>query len=190
MVWNEKIKREIPIGWDNCTLKDFLTIKNGRDHKYLSEGLYPVYGSGGEMRRVNEYLYKGESVLMPRKGTLNNIMYVDESFWTVDTMFYSEMKVLHCAKYIFFAIKDIDFTKWDSGTGVPSMTASTLYNLPMIKPNIDLLKRFDKAITPIFYKMKQIWRLVTVDGLHMVLLLRIMHSLFVRENLQLFIMEL
>ena len=156
MVWNEKIKREIPIGWDNCTLKDFLTIKNGRDHKYLSEGLYPVYGSGGEMRRVNEYLYKGESVLMPRKGTLNNIMYVDESFWTVDTMFYSEMKVLHCAKYIFFAIKDIDFTRWDSGTGVPSMTASTLYNLPMIKPNIDLLKRFDKAITPIFYKMKQI----------------------------------
>ena len=53
-------------------------------------------------------------------------------------------------------IKDIDFTRWDSGTGVPSMTASTLYNLPMIKPNIDLLKRFDKAITPIFYKMKQI----------------------------------
>ncbi|MDY5921723.1 MAG: restriction endonuclease subunit S [Candidatus Onthomorpha sp.] len=156
MVWNEKIKREIPIGWDNCTLKDFLTIKNGRDHKYLSEGLYPVYGSGGEMRRVNEYLYKGESVLMPRKGTLNNIMYVDESFWTVDTMFYSEMKVLNCAKYIFFAIKDIDFTRWDSGTGVPSMTVSTLYNLPMIKPNIDLLKRFDKAITPIFYKMKQI----------------------------------
>ena len=156
MVWNEKIKREIPIGWDNCTLKDFLTIKNGRDHKYLSEGLYPVYGSGGEMRRANEYLYKGESVLMPRKGTLNNIMYVDESFWTVDTMFYSEMKVLNCAKYIFFAIKDIDFTRWDSGTGVPSMTASTLYNLPMIKPNIDLLKRFDKAITPIFYKMKQI----------------------------------
>lgn len=98
MVWNEKLKREIPIGWDNCTLKDFLTIKNGRDHKYLSEGLYPVYGSGGEMRRVNEYLYKGESVLMPRKGTLNNIMYVDESFWTVDTMFYSEMKILHCAK--------------------------------------------------------------------------------------------
>lgn len=156
IVWNEKLKRKIPEEWDNCTLEYFLTIKNGRDHKHLAEGLYPVYGSGGEMRRVNENLYRGESVLMPRKGTLNNIMYVDEAFWTVDTMFYSEMKVLHCAKYIFFTIKDIDFTRWDSGTGVPSMTASTLYNLPMIKPNKDLLKRFDKAITPIFYKMKQI----------------------------------
>ena len=153
---NEKLHRKIPKGWDNCTLEYFLTIKNGRDHKHLKEGLYPVYGSGGEMRRVNENLYYGESVLMPRKGTLNNIMYVDEAFWTVDTMFYSEMKVLHCAKYIFFAIKDIDFTRWDSGTGVPSMTASTLYHLPIIKPNSDLLKRFDEAITPLFYKIKQI----------------------------------
>ena len=156
MVWNEKLKREIPKGWENCTLEYFLTIKNGRDHKHLAEGLYPVYGSGGEMRRVNENLYRGESVLMPRKGTLNNIMYIDEAFWTVDTMFYSEMKIPHCAKYIFFAIKDIDFTRWDSGTGVPSMTASTLYNLTMIKPNKNLLKRFDKTIAPIFYKMKQI----------------------------------
>lgn len=156
MVWNEKLKREIPDGWDNCTLEYFLTIKNGRDHKHLAEGLYPVYGSGGEMRRVNENLYRGESVLMPRKGTLNNIMYVDEAFWTVDTMFYSEMKIPHCAKYIFFAIKDIDFTRWDSGTGVPSMTASTLYNLLMIKPIKDLLKKFDITTTPIFYKMKQI----------------------------------
>ena len=80
MVWNEKLRREIPEGWDNCTLEYFLTIKNGHDHKHLAEGLYPVYGSGGEMRRVNEYLYSGESVLMPRKGTLNNIMYVDEAF--------------------------------------------------------------------------------------------------------------
>ena len=83
-------------------------------------------------------------------------MYIDEAFWTVDTMFYSEMKIPHCAKYIFFAIKDIDFTRWDSGTGVPSMTASTLYNLLMIKPIKDLLKKFDMTITPIFYKVKQI----------------------------------
>lgn len=156
MVWNEKLKREIPIGWNNCTLEHFLTIKNGRDHKHLAAGLYPVYGSGGEMRRVNENLYKGESVLMPRKGTLNNIMYVNESFWTVDTMFYSEMKVSHCAKYIFLTIKDIDFTKWDSGTGVPSMTASTLYNISVINPNEYLLKRFDDVLTPIFYKIKQL----------------------------------
>ena len=149
------MKREIPKGWNNCTLQEFLTIKNGGDHKHLATGSYPVYGSGGEMRRVNEYLFSGESVLMPRKGTLNNIMYVNESFWTVDTMFYSEMKIMHSAKYVFFAIKDIDFTKWNSGTGLPSMTASTLYNISMIKPSDDLLKRFNDVLIPVFYKIKQ-----------------------------------
>ena len=108
------------------------------------------------MRKVNESLYTGESVLMPRKGTLNNIMYVNEPFWTVDTMFYSEMKIPNCAKYIFFGIKDIDFTRWDSGTGVPSMTASTLYSITMLQPEEELLKRFDETITPMFYKIKQI----------------------------------
>ena len=156
MVWNKKLKREIPEKWDYCTLEHFLIIKNGRDHKHLVVGSYPVYGSGGEMRRVNECLYKGESVLMPRKGTLNNIIYVDEAFWTVDTMFYSEMKISRSAKYVFFSIKDIDFSRWDSGTGVPSMTTSTLYHISMIKPNEDLLRRFDEAVTPIFQKIKQI----------------------------------
>ena len=156
MVWNEKLKREIPQGWDFCFLENLLTIRNGRDHKHLADGTYPVYGSGGEMRKVSEYLYDGESVLMPRKGSLNNIMYVNEAFRTVDTMFYSEMKLSNCAKYIYYTIKDIDFTRWDSGTGVPSMTSSTLYSIKLVKPQNEILKKFDEMISPLFEHMKQI----------------------------------
>ena len=156
MVWNEMLKREIPQGWDFCFLEHLLTIRNGRDHKHLADGIYPVYGSGGEMRKVSEYLYDGESVLMPRKGSLNNIMYVNEAFWTVDTMFYSEMKLSNCAKYIYYTIKDIDFTRWNSGTGVPSMTSSTLYSIKLVKPQSEILKKFDKMISPLFEHMKQI----------------------------------
>ena len=156
MVWNEKLKREIPQEWDFCFLEDLLTIRNGRDHKHLADGIYPVYGSGGEMRKVSEYLYDGESVLMPRKGSLNNVMYVNEAFWTVDTMFYSEMKLSNCAKYIYYTIKDIDFTRWDSGTGVPSMTSSTLYSIKLVKPQNETLKKFDEMISPLFEHMKQI----------------------------------
>ena len=156
MVWNEKLKREIPKGWNFCFLENLLIIRNGRDHKQLADGIYPVYGSGGEMRKVSEYLYDGESVLMPRKGSLNNIMYVNEAFWTVDTMFYSEMKQSNCAKYIFYTIKDIDFTRWDSGTGVPSMTSSTLYSIKLVKPQSEVLKKFDEVISPLFEHMKHI----------------------------------
>ena len=155
MVWNEKLKREIPKEWDNCTLEYYLIIKNGRDHKHLGNGIYPVYGSGGEIRKVDSFIYSGESILMPRKGSLNNIMYVNDAFWSVDTMFYSEMKQPHCAKYVFYSIKDIDFTRWDSGTGVPSMTSSTLYSILLVKPDAESLAKFDEIITPLFLMIKK-----------------------------------
>ena len=148
MVWNERLKREIPEGWECATLQDFLTIKNGRDHKALNEGLFPVYGSGGLMRYVDSYLYNGESVLFPRKGSLNHIMYVNEAFWTVDTMFFTELKIPQAAKYIFYSVNGIDFTGLDSGTGVPSMTSKTLYSIKVIKPTQDLLQLFDERILP------------------------------------------
>ncbi|HFR3505395.1 TPA: restriction endonuclease subunit S, partial [Streptococcus suis] len=146
MVYNNQLKREIPEGWGVENLSNFLTIKNGKDHKDLSDGNYPVYGSGGLMRKVEDYIFEGESVLIPRKGTLNNIMYVDEKFWTVDTMFYTHMKIDYAALYTYFSIKDIDFTKLNTGTGVPSMTASILYQLQILNPNADILKNFDELV--------------------------------------------
>ena len=150
MVWNEKLKQDIPEQWGDATLQDYLTIKNGKDHKSLREGLFPVYGSGGLMRHVESYLYEGESVLFPRKGSLNHIMYLDEAFWTVDTMFYTEMKIPNSAKYIFYSVNRIDFTGLDSGTGVPSMTSTTLYSIKVRRPTDDLLKAFDETIQPWF----------------------------------------
>ncbi len=153
MVFDETLKREIPKGWAATTLKDFLTIKNGKDHKLLSDGKYTVYGSGGAMRSADDYLFEGKSVLIPRKGTLNNVMYVNEAFWTVDTMFYTEMKQDFFAKYVFYSIKDIDFNKFNLGTGVPSMTSSILYSLKMIRPSDYLLKSFEDTLKPIFLKI-------------------------------------
>ena len=59
-----------------------MEIGNGKDHKELNDGNIPVYGSGGVMRKVDASIYDGESVLIPRKGTLNNIIYVNGAFWT------------------------------------------------------------------------------------------------------------
>ena len=77
--------------WEEVYLKELITIKNGKDHKDLKDGNYPVYGSGGVMRYVDKYLYSDESVLLPRKGTLNNIQFTKTPFWTVDTCYYSEI---------------------------------------------------------------------------------------------------
>ncbi|MBK8112118.1 MAG: hypothetical protein IPK46_18235 [Saprospiraceae bacterium] len=72
------------------------------------DGNIPVFGSGGLMRHADRSIYTKESVLIPRKGTLNNVMYLDEPFWTVDTMFYTEMKVPNVAKFVYHFLKEQD----------------------------------------------------------------------------------
>ena len=151
MVWSEELKREIPEGWEAGFFSNLIEIGNGKDHKNLRNGKIPVYGSGGVMRMVDTYIYNGESVLIPRKGTLNNILYVNGAFWTVDTMFYSKMKKKHSALYNYYSAKLFNFEKLNTGTGVPSMTSSIIYNLKIVIPPDKILERFDNYVQT-FYK--------------------------------------
>ena len=154
MIWNKKLKREIPEGWNVALMKDFLVIGNGKNHKDLETGIYPVYGSGGLMRYVNDFLFSGESVLLPRKGSLSNFMYVNESFWTVDTMFYTKEKLKGAAKYIYYSMRYVDITRYDSGTGVPSMTSISYYAMPFVKPTNDIIRLFDEILSPWIAQIK------------------------------------
>jgi len=155
MVWNEELKREIPAGWEKGVFSDLIDIGNGRDHKDLSDGNIPVYGSGGVMRTVDTSIYSGESVLIPRKGTLNNIIYVNSNFWTVDTMFYTKMKKKHSAIYTYYSAKLYDFEKLNTGTGVPSMTSSIIYNLKVVIPPDKILGYFDNYVQAFYRKMQE-----------------------------------
>ncbi len=144
----------IPEGWKVGSLGDLITIKYGKDHKKLEDGTFSVYGSGGFMRFVNSWLYNGESVLIPRKGTLDNIMYVCEKFWTVDTMFFSVPKMDYVMKYVYNYIKRFDFSKMNEGTSVPSNTAARLNKMPILIPTHEILEMYDETLCPIYNKRK------------------------------------
>ena len=144
----------IPEGWKVGCLGDLITIKYGKDHKKLEDGTFPVYGSGGFMRFVNSWLYDGESVLIPRKGTLDNIMYVCEKFWTVDTMFFSVPKMDYVMKYVYNYIKRFDFSKMNEGTSIPSNTAARLNKMQILIPTHEVLEMYDETLCPIYNKRK------------------------------------
>lgn len=117
-------------------LYQLLKIKNGRDHKKLSKGNYPVYGSGGLMRYVDSYLYDKASILLPRKGTLSNIQLVyGTPFWTVDTTYYTIIneKIVNYY-YLWLYLKSLDLSGYDSGASIPSMTTKTYNSLTVFLP--------------------------------------------------------
>lgn len=121
--------------WKEDVLGNVLEVKYGKDHKKLADGQYPVYGSGGLMRYVDSKLYDGPSILIPRKGTLNNIMFVESPFWTVDTMFWSIINTDKVdPKFLFYSICKRDFASMNVGSAVPSMTVNILNDIQISYP--------------------------------------------------------
>lgn len=140
--------------WEDGHLSDLITVKYGKDHKKLEDGTIPCYGSGGVMRMVEKPLYDQESVLIPRKGTLNNVMYVNEPFWSVDTMFFTIMKKPNVAKFVFHFVKSRDLAAMNAGSAVPSMTTEILNAMEVKIPSEDILFQFEEDVQPMYKALK------------------------------------
>ena len=106
------------------------------------------------MRYVNSYLYDKPSVLLPRKGSLSNIQYSDTPFWTVDTLYYTEInEELVSPYYLYRYLRLLDMSRLDSGTGVPSMTFDSYYNINVFLPNIEEQRRVASILQKIDAKI-------------------------------------
>ena len=144
----------LPKGWKVMKLYKLLNVRYGKDHSKIEDGNIPIIGSGGIMRYGNKELYASESVLIPRKGSLNNIMYMDEPFWTVDTMFFTEMKYKNIAKYVYYVLSEMDMESFNSGAALPSMTTNILNHFKVILPSEDILALFDEKVGLLFSQIK------------------------------------
>lgn len=141
--------------WQLGRLSDLIAVRYGKNHKKLADGIYPVYGSGGIMRYAEKPLYDKESVLIPRKGTLNNVMYVNKPFWSVDTMFFTEMKLPNVAKFVFHFVKSKDLASLNAGSAVPSMTTDILNAMELSIPDANTLYKFENIVAPMYQAMQQ-----------------------------------
>lgn len=124
--------------WNEYKLGDVLTIKYGKDHKQIADGDVPIYGSGGIIRYGERSLYDGPSILIPRKGSLNNIMFADKPFWTVDTMFWTIINEdIANPLFIYYSICKKDFASLNVGSAVPSLTVPVIEDIDISLPSRD-----------------------------------------------------
>lgn len=152
-IYTKKFITDADSSWPEGKLSDLIEVCYGKDHKKLNDGDIPVYGSGGIMRHVDQSLYDQESVLVPRKGTLNNVMYVNEPFWSVDTMFFTKMKRPNVAKFVFHFLKGKDLASMNAGSAVPSMTTKILDAIPLQIPDNQTLSNFEAQVSPYYEAM-------------------------------------
>lgn len=143
----------IPMEWEVKRLGEVLSIGNGKDYKHLSVGHVPVFGTGGIITYVNNYLYNGDTVCIGRKGTIDKPIFYSGKIWTVDTLFYTYAFKTTFARYIYLLFQIIDWKKYNEATGVPSLSKSTIERIMIPLPPLpeqekiaEILSTWDKAI--------------------------------------------
>ncbi len=116
-------------------------------------GKYPIFGTGGLMGFANSYLYNKPSVLIGRKGTINKPQFKDTPFWTVDTLFYTELSNQVIPKWMYYRFWEIKRKMYNEASGVPSLSASTISNIKIHIPELkeqtkiaNILSSADKEI--------------------------------------------
>lgn len=144
----------VPNGWEHLAIDQILTIGSGKDYKHLSSGNIPVYGSGGHMLNVSEYLYDGDSVCIGRKGTIDKPMFLSGKFWTVDTLFFTHSFKKTIPQYVYQYFLTINWRKYSEASGVPSLSKAIIQNIKLNLPPLpeqrkiaNILGTWDKAIS-------------------------------------------
>ena len=140
MDYLQQLLKDQKVEWKK--LGEVCRIKNGRDYKHLGEGNIPVYGSGGIMRYVDTFVYDKPTVLIPRKGSLKNLFYLDSPFWNVDTIFYTEIDTNQILpKFLYHFLTTQNLEKLNMAGGVPSLTQTMLNKLPIPLPPLSVQSR-------------------------------------------------
>lgn len=121
-------------GWKEYKLKSLCEIGNGKDYKHLGGGNIPVYGSGGYMTSVDDFLYDGESVCIGRKGTIDKPIFLTGKFWTVDTLFYTHSFHNCLPKFLYLIFQQINWCKYNEAGGVPSLSKTTIGEINVFVP--------------------------------------------------------
>lgn len=135
--------------WVEKKLGELFEIGNGKDYKNLKSGPIPVFGTGGLMTYVNEYLYDGETICIGRKGTIDKPQYHKGKIWTVDTLFYTYRFKDINVKYLYYLSTTINWNEYNTATGVPSLTSQNILKIKVVLP----LEEEQQAIATILTKM-------------------------------------
>ena len=147
-------KLRFPEFWDAESWKikpfdELFTIGNGKDYKHLSSGDVPVYGSGGYMLSVNDYLYDGESVCIGRKGTIDKPMFLTGKFWTVDTLFYTHSYKVCLPKFVYLIFQNINWLSHNEAGGVPSLSKANISKIEVAVPTLDEQQKIAHCLSSI-----------------------------------------
>lgn len=119
-------------------------------------GEYPVIGSSGIVDYHNDYLVEAPGIVIGRKGTIGEVIWIDENFFPIDTTFYVKDLLGAGGLYFhYFLLKEQEFKKIASDSAVPGLNRNQAMDNIVTIPDLNVIKCFNAIVQPVFQKKEE-----------------------------------
>jgi type I restriction enzyme S subunit len=153
----------IPTDWEVKKLGEIIKLGNGKDYKHLGIGNVPVFGTGGIITYVDDFLFEGRTVGIGRKGSIDKPVLLKGKFWTVDTLFYIKEYYHTYVDFVYSLFQSINWMQYNEATGLPSLSQTNILNIKIPLPPLpeqqkiaEILSNWDKAIQEVQLLIKKL----------------------------------
>ncbi len=175
MVWNEELKREIPLGWEVGKIGEFGEFKNGINYDPSIQGdvdakIINIRNMSSsnlfvsqheldtitlEKKNVDKYLVTDNDILIARSGIPGATRILFEyAENTIYCGFIIRFQVNNAnnKNYLLYFLKGMEKNSKSSsgGTIMPNINQETLKRMIVLMPNEQIISKFNSFISPIF----------------------------------------
>ncbi|ELA6601596.1 restriction endonuclease subunit S [Vibrio alginolyticus] len=136
------------MSFEQTPLNEFITLQRGFDLPKgdRAEGAVPVIASTGVGGYHNTAKVEAPGVVIGRSGSIGGGQYIQEPFWPLNTTLWVKDFKGHDPRYIYYLMRSIDFTKFNVGSGVPTLNRNHLSSLLVNEIGIDREKTIAKLL--------------------------------------------
>ena len=127
----------IPEDWDSTTLGQVISLRRGHDltERQRRPGLVPVFGSAGHNGFHDTSLVSGPGVVLGRSGaSYGQAHFCNEDYWPHNTCLYATDFHGNDPKFIFYFLKNYDFSSHNSGGAQQSLNRNFISPLAVAVP--------------------------------------------------------
>ena len=142
--------------WRNGELGDFVTLKRGFDlpQQKREDGQVPIFSSSGITGTHSTAMVKAPGVITGRYGTIGEVFYAAEDFWPLNTTLFVEDFHGNDAKFIYYFLKTLEWSKFTSASAVPGINRNTVHKEIVSLPDIETQRRIASTLSMLDEKIK------------------------------------
>jgi type I restriction enzyme S subunit len=125
------------------TLGEICELQRGHDlpTPERRDGNVPILGSTGITGYHDVARYGGPGVAIGRSGFIGGAQYCESPYWPLNTCLFVRDFFGNSPRWVYYFLKSIDFSQYNSGTTQPSLNRNNLSGITLKTPSLDEQKQ-------------------------------------------------